>query len=195
MTNTQMSIYYQCGNKDCHDLLASAGEQVMPAYRLMLDRFDIPDIPIDAKHLLSLIQRQNLYREKLADAWEATKMTTATGQPIDGLLCPVSPVAGYPHDFLPWWGYTSVFNLVDYPSTVLPVHNIKINENDDAKNMHYTPLDNAFDQDCYNICELETALSATRTSSTFNVLKSDFHRRPSQVEEHAGGNSDCCPSI
>ena len=101
-----------------------------------------------------LLQAQGSYREKLSDAWDATKEQTSTGRPIHGIICPVSPVAGYPHDFLPWWGYTSLFNLLDYPSTVLPVKDIKINPNDDPQDVSYKPQNNPFDAECQNICKL-----------------------------------------
>lgn len=99
-----------------------------------------------------LLQTQNRYRNALSDAWDATADQTTTGRPIDGLICPVSPVAGYPHEFLPWWGYTSLFNLVDYPSTVVPVKTLRINSVDDAKDPAYKPLDNPFDAENHAIC-------------------------------------------
>jgi amidase len=73
---------------------------------------------------------------------------------MDGILCPVSSVAGYPHDFLPYWGYTCFFNLVDYPSTILPVKDIKINARDDPKYLSYQPQENPFDTENRDICKL-----------------------------------------
>ena len=99
-----------------------------------------------------LIQTQSKYREAMSDTWDATRNQTSTGRPIDGIICPVSPLAGYPHDFLPWWGYTCLFNLIDYPSTVLPIKNIKINAIDDPKDLSYKPQDNPFDSANHEIC-------------------------------------------
>ena len=62
-------------------------------------------------------------------------------------------MAGYPHDFLPYWGYTSLFNLLDYPSTVIPVKDIRTNAVDDPKDASYVPQPNAFDTENYQICE------------------------------------------
>lgn len=89
----------------------------------------------------------------LSNSWEATADQTSSGKAIDGIICPVSSVAGYPHDFLPWWGYTSLFNLVDYPSTVLPVKNLRISAAEDPSDKSYQPLDNPFDGPCQEICE------------------------------------------
>ena len=94
---------------------------------------------------------QNKYRLSLSDAWDETAKQTSTGKPINALICPVSPMAAYPHDFLPWWGYTSLFNLVDYPSTVLPV--TKGDKEMDVKDPGYQPKDSPFDGPCQEICK------------------------------------------
>ncbi|KAL2827361.1 amidase [Aspergillus cavernicola] len=146
-----MDIYYQCGNEDSMALLKEANEPIMPAYQKMLDAYNVPQTPINAKQLLKLIQAQSKYRGAFCDAWDATGGLTSTGQPIDGIICPVSPLAGYPHDFLPWWGYTTLFNLVDYPSTVLPVKDVKITAVTDPKDVSYVPQDNVFDRECQEI--------------------------------------------
>ena len=106
---------------------------------------------------LKRIQSQGKLRNALSDAWDATGRQTSTGKPIDGILCPVSPLAGYPHDFLPYWGYTSLFNLVDYPSTVIPVKYIKVKGRDDPKGPSYKPQSNAFDANNYEICRCHPA--------------------------------------
>ncbi|KAL4944947.1 hypothetical protein BDV06DRAFT_232139 [Aspergillus oleicola] len=148
-----MDTYYQCGKNDCLDLLDKAGEAIMPAYKKMLETYKVSDGPIDAKQLLKLIQAQSKYKEALADAWDETAAKTSTGRPIDGLICPASPMAGYPHDFLPWWGYTTLFNLVDYPSTIFPVKDLKISATEDAKNPAYKVQNNLFDHECHDIYE------------------------------------------
>ncbi|KAF5009274.1 hypothetical protein FDECE_4486 [Fusarium decemcellulare] len=140
-----MDIYYQCGVEDSTKLLAQAGETIMPALEKMWKIYNIKEDSMSARDVLKLIQTQSKYREALSDAWDATGEQTSTGRPIDGIICPVSPSAGYPHDFLPWWGYTCLFNLVDYPSTVLPVKSIQINGADDSKNTAYMPQSNPFD--------------------------------------------------
>ncbi|KAL4791068.1 amidase [Aspergillus venezuelensis] len=151
-----MDTYYQYGKQDCLDLLAKAGEPIMPAYKKMLEAWNVPNGPIDAKQLLkarlvSTLQARSKYKEVLADAWDATASQTSTGGPIDGLICPASPMAGYPHDFLPWWGYTTLFNLVDYPSSILPVKDFRISKTHDPKDNFYKVQDNQFDRECQEI--------------------------------------------
>jgi amidase len=79
------------------------------------------------------------------EAWSKTASTTSTGRPMDGLICPVAASAGIPHDFPLWWGYTSLFNLIDYPSIVLPLKKVRINAEQDAKDENYVPKSNPFD--------------------------------------------------
>lgn len=71
---------------------------------------------------------------------------------MDALICPAGPSAGIPHDFRIWWGYFSIFNLLDYPSIILPIKDLKIDAEKDPKDPSYQPRDNAFDRDNWEIC-------------------------------------------
>lgn len=52
------------------------------------------------------------------------------------------------------WGYTSLFNLLDYPSTILPIHNFKVNPDTDPVNPAYRPLEtNPYDKLNYELCK------------------------------------------
>ncbi|KAF2432169.1 amidase [Tothia fuscella] len=123
-SQTTFQLYYQNGITDTMDLLAECEEEMLPAVTRMLEIY--PPIYLNAKQVME-------YKELFADAWDNTAKVTTTGRPIDGLICPVSPSAGFPHDFLPYWGYTSLFNILDYPSLVLPLKNFKITERQDSQ--------------------------------------------------------------
>jgi amidase len=102
-----------------------------------------------------LLQRnteQAGYKRKFMEAWSKTASTTSTGRPMDGLFCPVAASAGIPHDFPLWWGYTSLFNLIDYPSIVLPLKKMRINAGQDAKYVNYVPKSNPFDVANHDLC-------------------------------------------
>src|ERR1700760_1876602 len=92
------------------------------------------------------------FKRQFADAWSKTKSATSTGRPMDGLLCPVSSCAGIPHDFPLWWGYTTLFNFIDYPSTVMPLKKMRINKEQDGKDESYVPKANPFDADNWKFC-------------------------------------------
>lgn len=85
------------------------------------------------------------YKAAMSELWSALG--------LDVILCPCAPAAGVPHDFEIWWGYTSLWNILDYPSVIIPVKSFKIDPVRDAKPEGYTPLDNPFDKNNWNICE------------------------------------------
>jgi amidase len=93
------------------------------------------------------------FREKFRKAWDDTAQFTNTGRPVDALICPSAPAVGYPHDFNVYWGYTSLFNLLDYPSVILPVSNFKVNPQDDPVSSDYKPLEtNPYDKPNHELC-------------------------------------------
>lgn len=67
----------------------------------------------------------NAEREKfraMAHAhWNATANKTKSGRPVDVILTPVAATLAPPHDSVRWWGYSSHWNLLDYPAAVFPV--------------------------------------------------------------------------
>lgn len=90
-----------------------------------------------------------------ADSWEQTRRITSTGRPMDALICPVAPSVGIPHDYNIYWGYTSLFNFLDYPSTVLPVANFKITPLSDPKDTTYQAIQsNPYDKANHELCKL-----------------------------------------
>ncbi|KAJ4302714.1 hypothetical protein N0V90_001604 [Kalmusia sp. IMI 367209] len=147
-------IYYQCGTEDSMSRLEQAGEELIAPVKELYRIYNIGREPMSAREALKRVQRMNQYKELFCDAWDQTAGRTTIGRPIDGLICPASPSAGYPHDFLPWWGYTTLFNLLDYPSIILPLKKFKISEKDDPKDKTYKPQrGNPFDkayQDLYD---------------------------------------------
>ncbi|KAH8892179.1 amidase [Thozetella sp. PMI_491] len=145
-------IYYQCGIEESMDMLAKAGEALIAPVQELYNIYKIRSGSLTAKEVLERIKAQNRYREVFSDAWDKTAESTKTGLAIDGIICPASPSAGYPHDYLPWWGYTCLFNLLDYPSTILPLKGFKISEREDPKDEAYNPnQSNPFDAKCYDI--------------------------------------------
>lgn len=93
------------------------------------------------------------FKVLFANAWDKTKESTATGRSIDALICPVAPSAGIPHDFNIYWGYTCMYNLLDYPSTVLPIPNFRIGPQADPPNLAYNPLaTNPYDKANHEMC-------------------------------------------
>ena len=68
----------------------------------------------------------------------------------DVILCPASPGAAPPLDSSRYWGYTSQWNLLDYPALVFPV--TRVDPALDAQDTKYSPL-NEQDRFNHNLCE------------------------------------------
>ena len=49
-----------------------------------------------------------------------------------------------------------MWNLLDYPSTILPLKKFKIDLEKDIKDPQYVPKDNVFDKMNWDICEFES---------------------------------------
>ncbi len=90
-----------------------------------------------------------MYKSEYLRKWAATAEASKSGRPMDVLLCPAAPLQGTPHDVKPWWGYCSQWNLLDYPSGVLPAGTVL---SDDAYPEGYQPV-NDLDRENAALCK------------------------------------------
>jgi amidase len=102
---------------------------------------------------IQLNNRQAEWRYQFAETWHNTRSKTSTDRPIDCLICPCAPSAGFPHGFPVWWGYFSLWNLTDYPSIILPLKKMRVDAEKDAKDTAFVPKDNVFDRMNWEICK------------------------------------------
>jgi amidase len=100
--------------------------------------------------LLQLHGKVRAYKDQFLAAWNETAVNS---RPIDALICPPAPGVGYPHDFNTYWGYTALFNLVDYPSVILPIKGFNVTPELDPVDVNYQPSDtNPYDRANHEIC-------------------------------------------
>jgi amidase len=85
--------------------------------------------------------KREIYREEYASLWNSTATSTGPNGELEGMvdviLCPVGPGAAPKIDTAKWWGYTSQWNLLDYPALVFPVD--KVNVEKDSVKVEYEP--------------------------------------------------------
>lgn len=143
-------LWFQTGAAESKRLISDAGEPLSVPFQHYLSTFNIA--PLSVTELFATNTKQAGYKMAFAEAWNGTASVTSTGRPMDGLICPAGPCASFPHDFPVWWGYFSIFNLLDYPSIILPVKDLKIDPVKDAKDESYKPRDNPFDGENWKIC-------------------------------------------
>ncbi|EMC96862.1 hypothetical protein BAUCODRAFT_492129 [Baudoinia panamericana UAMH 10762] len=138
---TTFALYFQTGAKEAKALLEMAGEPPIHQFDYNLKIFGVKELT--APEIFHHSRQQAACKARFQQAWDEAK--------IDCLLCPVAPQAAVPHDFPVWWGYTSLFNLLDYPSVVMPVKGVKVDQKLDEKDASYQPRDNPFDRPNWEI--------------------------------------------
>lgn len=134
-----MNIYFQSGFAEGKKLLAETGEPMMPALEQLFRFYNIGDRELTGSESFKLAAIRNKYRKQFLSAWMDTANHTKSGKPIDSLMCPISPGASFDHDLFPWWGYTSLFNMLDYPGITLPLKGNYADKDKDLKDPSYTP--------------------------------------------------------
>lgn len=144
-------LFFQTGFKEGKAAIADGGEEMVEAMKFYLETFNIQ--PLTIWELFQCNVKQGATKAKVAQWWTSTATMTKTGRPIDGLITPAHASAGYPHDFPCWWGYTALWNVVDYPAITIPVKGFKISPEKDPKDLKYEPLDNPFDKMAYDMCK------------------------------------------
>ncbi|KAL8920878.1 MAG: hypothetical protein Q9208_006050 [Pyrenodesmia sp. 3 TL-2023] len=147
------TIYFADGAKEETDAIEASGEPWRP-----LSKFIIQENP-HVKHLSIeevwyWTSRREQYRRAYAKVWNDTATSTGpNGEPegmVDVILAPVGPGAAPPLDQSKYWGYTSQWNLLDYPALVFPVS--KVDSTVDKVDEGYKPMNK---QDAFNdqLCE------------------------------------------
>ncbi|KAI9831132.1 MAG: hypothetical protein M1819_005220 [Sarea resinae] len=149
------SLYFSDGGA----LEASAIDASSEPWR-PLSTFILKENPHVSTHTIHTLWQQTSQREKYRADYAALWNSTATGTDIEGqptgmvdvILCPTGPGAAPPLDCARYWGYTSQWNLLDYPSLVFP--HSQVDPTVDVKEDGYKPL-NEQDEYNYNLYEPE----------------------------------------
>jgi amidase len=77
--------------------------------------------PKSIPEIFELNLKREQFRKEVLRHWNATKERTGTGRAVDGIICPAFATLAPPHNTTRWWGYTSYWNLADYPGVVFPM--------------------------------------------------------------------------
>ncbi|KAH7163582.1 amidase signature domain-containing protein [Dactylonectria estremocensis] len=128
------ALYWPDGGEEALGLMAEAGEPVLPLTKFIIQ--EQPTVKNHTQHeLWELCVKRDEYRAAYARAWNET--SAKDGKEVDVILCPPSFGAATPHDQSRYWGYTSHWNLLDYPGAVFPV--TTVDPAKDPKDLSYVP--------------------------------------------------------
>ncbi|KAG0645739.1 amidase [Hyphodiscus hymeniophilus] len=104
-------FYFLDGGKEYHDIIAAGEETASPLMKWLLD--SAPSRPYSAAETWKLNELRNALQIAYAAQWNASG--------IDCLLCPANASVASAHGESTYWGYSSLFNILDYSSVVFPV--------------------------------------------------------------------------
>ena len=159
------SLYFADGGKAEADLVEPSGEPWLPLSRHIIHDNEYCK-RLSIEELWFWQHKRETYREEYAKVWNETATDLSGEGIVDVILSPVGPGAAPVLETAKWWGYTSQWNVVDYPAIVFPV--TKCDAKVDIKDPSYVPR-NEKDKQNWDICKCnafhEIWLKNSRSSS------------------------------
>ncbi|KAL8707607.1 MAG: hypothetical protein Q9220_007394 [cf. Caloplaca sp. 1 TL-2023] len=137
------SLYYPDAGAEEATTMAESGEPWRPLTEWMIKENPCVE-KLTMKKLWYWLEEREAYRSEYAKVWNDTATATTknanddeeeTGESlsgmVDAILCPVGPGVANKHNTAKYWGYTSQWNLLDYPAISFPV--CKVDEQLDSR--------------------------------------------------------------
>ncbi|KAJ7199641.1 amidase signature domain-containing protein [Mycena pura] len=103
-------LYFVDGGAHIRARAAATGEPILPLTEWAIT------LPAVKNHTIDELWHLNLRREALRREF----LQHYNSQEVDVVLCPVGPGPAPPLGTAKYWGYTNVWNFVDYPAAVFP---------------------------------------------------------------------------
>ncbi|KEF57928.1 uncharacterized protein A1O9_05850 [Exophiala aquamarina CBS 119918] len=121
------SLYYPDGGAADLEVMAESGEPLLPLTDWILN--ENPCVKtLSLQQLSYWVEEREEYRSEYAAVWNKTGATKTTGDAVDdtvhAILCPVGPSVANRLNTAKYWGYTAVWNLLDYPAVSFPVDKV-----------------------------------------------------------------------
>ena len=139
-------LYYPDGGDADTDLLNQAGEPILPLTKWIKENPCVKTLSFGELYYWKA--EREAYRKQYAKIWNDTA-DEASGE-VDAILCPVGPGLAPKHETAKYWGYTSQWNLLDYPAIVFPV--CKAHADIDRKERATKPMTDV-DKDNWDLCK------------------------------------------
>lgn len=144
----QASLYFCDGGGEEIAATDASSEPLRP-----LTKHIIHDNPHMEHHTIASMWSATKSRDKYREEYNAIWNKTATSRgkngefegTVDVILSPAGPSAAPKIDTAKWWGYTSQWNLLDYPALIFPVDKVDVEK--DGKKVEYEPRN---EKDRYN---------------------------------------------
>ncbi|KAF8435033.1 amidase signature domain-containing protein [Boletus edulis BED1] len=103
-------LYFYDGGETVRRLLKDGGEDILPLSEWVISPPHTRNLT--ATQSWELRHKRDLFRHAYLQQWRE--------QQVDVLLCPPYTGVAPRHDTARYWGYTAIWNLLDYPGAVFP---------------------------------------------------------------------------
>ncbi|KAJ7279347.1 amidase signature domain-containing protein [Mycena rebaudengoi] len=135
------ALYYVDGGARVRERAAVAGDPILPLTEWIITRPSVKD------HTIHELWELNMRRE----SFRAEYLEHYNAQNVDVVVCPAGPGPAPALGTTKYWGYTSVWNMVDYPGAVFPT-GLYSNATVDVKDTKKTLMSesDAYNSECYD---------------------------------------------
>ncbi|EJD03787.1 amidase [Fomitiporia mediterranea MF3/22] len=120
-------LYFLDGGEEYINVLKGSGEPAVLQTKWILDQVPNNGKPFTVAETFRLNLEREGFRQRLLEHWNNTEARTGLHRSVDAIIAPVAPTLAPRHGETKWWGYTSYWNLADYPAAVFPVGYCKSN--------------------------------------------------------------------
>lgn len=143
------SLYFTDGGAEDTATIAESGEPWRP-----LTKWIIKENPcvkkLSPQKLYYWQEEREAYRKEYAKIWNDTATCPNGDGMVDVILCPAGPGVAPAHNTAKYWGYTSQWNLLDYPAVVFPVS--KVDAEKDMPRDSINPMTD-IDEEHWKLCK------------------------------------------
>jgi amidase len=151
------------------EALHSSGEPILPMSKWIID--ETTGKPLTVRETWQWQKKRNEFRKEYARVWNETVDQSDSKNDhriVDVILCPAGPGAAPPLECARYWGYTAVWNLLDYPALIFPV--TQVDPVKDIPDSEYKPMN---ERDAYNHQLCKNFLVKLTTSLTNSNMLDD----------------------
>lgn len=144
------SLYFADGATEESTAIDASGEPWRPLSKFII-KDNVNCKTLTVPEVWKLTGEREGYRQEYSEHWNNVSGSIEGEDLVDVVLCPVGPGAAPPLDEARYWGYTSQWNLLDYPALSFPTGWVCTPEVD-GKEEGYAPR-NADDEYNYKLCK------------------------------------------
>ncbi|KAH7222359.1 amidase signature domain-containing protein [Fusarium oxysporum] len=119
-----LPLFYPNGARHVFDLIDGMDEPwIGPIRRGMKDNPVVQKLreSNQIEDYWKAVVERDQFRVDYARRWNESVKLTASGRKLDAIISPTATSVSFPHDFNRWSGYTHIWNLLDYPTSVVGV--------------------------------------------------------------------------